>query len=288
MKLLTFTILFNIILVLHSQVSRQTLHFMSTSQKTALATQMHNYISAEVIEQHCDMKMLTGGDIHSDFDFLPFHRGYLQDMEDYLFLNGAKQHVPLPLWDPADQSLPLPTQFRTLDNDCINAICPQSNHLQKCTTQLSTFSTIISVPDYLKHLIKAGNNNDLCDWQMNPTSPSTQDCCPSGLSAIIEGSTYRLATYPAPLNTSANVYYHDQTHTDLGGVMNSMVSPTSLAFWLFHAQVDQIWRHWEYYCSNSTLPNIDLFMKDHPYTQLSERDLGDEPSIYNDAQYLFL
>src|SRR5215213_10213857 len=53
-----------------------------------------DYIDEEVVEQHCYHQMITGGHIHSDFDFLPFHRMYIEGLEDYLLIQGHPEFVP--------------------------------------------------------------------------------------------------------------------------------------------------------------------------------------------------
>jgi hypothetical protein len=249
-----------------------------------LATEILNYITAQTITDHCDMRAISGGNIHSDFDFLPFHRAYLQGLEDYLTLKGLHQFVPLPAWDP---SIACPTEFRIFDQDCYQANCSAMNGMTNDCSQTSLiWAPSLTKPFYLTLPPIPGNNNDLCDWSLNPLLPSSMDCCGFGLSNIIEGD------FRGPHNPSNNIPgfqaigYHNSVHADLGGLFKQMISPTTPAFWIWHAYVDQIWKDWEDNCSNSNLADYDLYMKDHPYYVMSERDMGNEPSIYNGDQYL--
>ena len=47
--------------------------------------------------------------------FLPWHREYLSDLENFLIADGHPEFVPLPKWDPGK---PIPTEFQVVDADC--------------------------------------------------------------------------------------------------------------------------------------------------------------------------
>ena len=66
------------------------------------------------------MRSTTRSDIHSDFGFLPFHRAYIQRLEDDLVLSGNPQFVPLQQWNT---SFPINSAFRVFDPSCPQANC---------------------------------------------------------------------------------------------------------------------------------------------------------------------
>jgi len=71
------------------QVStRPSISSLITIEQQTLANLILQHIDANILTDHCDMTTTTGGDIHSDFDFLPFHRAYIQRLEDDLILSG--------------------------------------------------------------------------------------------------------------------------------------------------------------------------------------------------------
>ncbi len=125
-----------------SLIVRFDINYFNSSEKTLLATLMQQYIDKQIIEEHClpaSLTMTTGGGIHSDFDFLSFHRAYLEGMEDWLLLQGYPQFVPLPCWDPSTTS---PVEFRVVDSDCQYACDP-------FCTPIYVWNPNISRPNYL-------------------------------------------------------------------------------------------------------------------------------------------
>ncbi|MGI8893347.1 MAG: tyrosinase family protein [Bacteroidia bacterium] len=263
----------------HAQV-RPDIYNFQPSERTLLFNAMINYITTDVIEDHCQMNMITGGHIHSDFDFLPFHRVYLEGLEDYLLSLGAPydQFVPLPYWDP---SVCAPNEFQTggpnnngIDPDCGTVACTGG------CANITNWCPNVSLPSYLNLPIQPGSNNDICEWSMDPTwpdpSPNGQgNCCPSGLSRVIEGQL------PNPPSST----YHNSVHNLMGGVMLNFRSPAAPIFWLWHAYVDDIWKKWECNCSLGTLP-VDLYIKDNSMVVESERDRGEEPNIDNGPMWI--
>ncbi len=249
----------------------------SANDRALLSNLMIQYITKEVIEDHCIMTPTSGGGIHSDFDFLDFHRAYIEKMEDWLFLTGHTKFVPLPYWDPISTS---PQIFQVIDLiDCQLSVCPFT---ATCDPVLN-WSPIISRPTYLSTIIQPGGFNDFCDFNMDPSSlPAATNCCKNGISRAIEGSGPDIIGD----GDGWNYDYHNSVHNALGGVMERMKSPSTPLFWLWHAYVDLIYKDWEINCPQSSTPYIDLYMKDHPYDVPSERDLGREPNIYNGPQYL--
>lgn len=245
---------------------RADIYSFTPAERTMLVNAMMEYIDADVVKRHCDHHMTTGGHIHSDFDFLPFHRTYLEGMEDYLLSKGTAYHifVPLPRWDP---STPVPTEFQVIDPDCPNFPCVMGS-TTSCSSSIN-WNPNVSLPSHLSLTPQPGPFNDLCDFNMEPTFPdpgplNNGDVAPNGLSRRIE----------AP--------WHNSVHNLMGGVMSNFRSPIVPAFWLWHAYVDDIWKTWECNCSKSGLDGtFDLYMKDTYDEVKSERDRGEEPNIDN-------
>ncbi|MBR9831716.1 tyrosinase family protein [bacterium] len=252
--------------------------YYSQADKVLLSNLMQEYIDKRVIEDHClpSTMMTAGGGIHSDFDFLPFHRAYLENMESWLLLKGHPKFVPLPFWDPSTSS---PLEFQIIDEDCPFAC------VGDCDPVLETWSPNVMRPAYLTLVQQSGLYNDLCDFSLDPISlPATENCCPYGLSRAIEGNNL---DYTNPNNLYPwNQNYHDEVHIGIGGFFRRMASPSTPLFWLWHAYVDLIYKEWEISCPQSNVSGVDLYMKDHPQIVTSERDMGVEPNIYNGPQYL--
>lgn len=241
---------------------RPDINSFTSAQQTQLATLMQQYITPQVIEDHCNYDPMGMGmpHIHSEFDFLPFHRMYIERMEDFLIRQGFPQFVPLPYWDPSG-TVPLP--LRVIDADCGSATCNNGNGA--CSFSINWTPNRV-LPANLKLPIIAGANNDLCDWNMyNPAPPitmSNNEGSGNSISARIESP------------------YHDGTHIAMQGVMSNFRSPSLPIFWLWHAYVDDIWKKWDCNCTQSgMIGSSDLYMKDNNLIIQSERDRGQEPDI---------
>lgn len=245
-------------LFLHSQVRPDIVNDFTSAERTTLANLMLQYITLDVVQQHCDYTAQTGIssiDIHSDFDFLPFHRMYIEGMEDFLLKEGYPQFVPLPKWD---QSTCLPTELRVMASFCSGitaADCGDSG--LSCVTP--SWCPSNPLPNYLSLPIQSGTNNDICDWNFSPTAPGGTDA--NGLSRKIETP------------------YHNSGHGLMSGAMGQFTSPVLPAFWLWHAHIDDLWKEWEQHCPQSTTLPVDLYMKDNHKVMESWRDRGEEPSF---------
>ncbi len=241
-------------------------------QREQLYDLMVQYIDADVLQEHCNMIMTTGGMIHSDWDFLPFHRTYLEGMEDFLIAQGHPEFVPLPKWDPNTHA---PAEFEFggvnhdgVDPDCTGFPCTNGGPPAACSVAMN-WDPHNARPAYLQL-------PTLCDHPMLPTFPDpgtnmNGNCCSTGLSRKIESP------------------YHDDTHILMratGGVMGYFRSPAAPIFWIWHAYVDDIWKEWEANCPTVALPPVDLYMKDTPKVVESERDRGEEPNIDTDPMWL--
>jgi hypothetical protein len=243
---------------------RPNINSLSAPNRATLVNLMMDYITPEIVQQHCNMHM--NDDIHSDFNFLPFHRTYIEGMEDYFIARGFSQFVPLPYWNPGEAG-GVPNEFRVVDPDCGSFTCDFGS-TSSCTQSIN-WNPGNSLPNSLKL-------PTICDWNMNPTIPTTasgtcstcHDCCPTGLSKKIESP------------------YHDGVHIAMSGVMGNFRSPIVPAFWLWHAFVDDLWKTWECNCSQSTTSPIDFYIKENAKVVESDRDRGEEPSIGNGPIYL--
>ncbi len=227
----------------------------SSGDRTTLVTLMQQYITIDIIKQHCDYTAITGDpayNIHDDFNFLPFHRMYIEGMEDYLLEQGYPQFVPLPSWDPNTCT---PTEFQVVDPDCAATAC--SNFPGGCGTP-SNWCPSQSLPSSLSLPVQPGGNNDICDWNFSPTVPLGVDA--NGLSRRIETP------------------YHDNVHVIMSGAMGAFRSPGAPIFWLWHAYTDDLWKAWEEHCPQSTVDPVDLYMKDTHKVVFDERDRGEEPN----------
>ena len=250
---------------------------LSEPNQILLVDAMMDYIDSVIVQQHCNMSMITGYDIHSDWDFLPFHRTYLEGMEDYLWSLGLpyRDWVPLPAWSP---NTPTPGPFRVVDPDCGSFTC-DFGATATCLNP-HNWDPQQLLPPHLQLTVQPGPLNDLCDFNMSPTFPDPSNagaCCPNGLSRRIE--------WP----------YHDNIHIVMRdpapagppyGVMGNFRSPAAPIFWLWHAYVDDLWKRWEMNCPVVALRTVDLYMKDTPKVVESERDRGEEPNIDNGPMWV--
>ena len=221
------------------------------AQKTTLVNLMQEYIDAEIVDYHCNFTNLSGEeDIHDDFNFMPFHRVYLEGMEDFLIMKGHPEFVPLPSWDPDTGT---PSQFRVVDADCFNTNCTinvgNGNPSSYCDDDID-WTPNEDIPNYLQ---------DLCDYDFSPTEPGEED--EDGLSRQLEEP------------------YHNDVHQAMGANMATFASPSSPIFWNWHAYLDDMWKDWECNCSQSTTSDVDLYLKDNTYVMQNYRDRGEEPNI---------
>lgn len=247
---------------LMGQVRPDLINDFSPAERTTLVNLMQQYITAQVVEDHCDYVAQGEPDIHDDFNFMPFHRAYIEGMEDFLILNGHPEFVPLPSWNPAT---PTPVEFRVVDSDClltacVNGVQPGSTPAQYCSVNVNWNPNRVR-PNYLNASIQSGPNNDICDYFFQPTTPGGSSSI--GLSRNIETP------------------YHNQVHMAMGGNMGNFSGPSSPIFWCWHAYLDDMWKEWECNCPQSTTRSVDLYIKDNDSVVLNIRDRGEEPNIDN-------
>ncbi|HSH67060.1 MAG TPA: Ig-like domain-containing protein, partial [Bacteroidia bacterium] len=240
---------------------RRNLNDLSPASRTELVNLMKEYITKDVIENHCSST--SDGhtmDIHNDDNFLPFHRCYIEAMEDFLIKKGHPEYVPLPSWPP---NTPVPTEFRTVDPDCSSAVCDigvSGSTSTNCSSNIN-WSPNIARPGYLSLPIKTGANNDLCDFIVEGNAQNS-------ITRIIEGQ------YQNVVNSN----YHNSVHGTMGGAMSYFTSPALPLFWCFHAYVDDIWKEFQCSCPNKGGKALDLYMKDSPRVTAVTRDGGNEPN----------
>lgn len=75
-----------------------TLHLQ---KRTELGNLIIDFVNPEIIRMHCDYTTIMNDnnyDIHDDFNFLTFHRAYIERLEDWLLEKGYSKYVPLPKW----------------------------------------------------------------------------------------------------------------------------------------------------------------------------------------------
>lgn len=257
---LCLVLLFSVLFInSFGQVRKDLITDFTPAQRATLVNLMQQYITVEIIEFHCDYEDFED-DIHDDFNFLPFHRVYLEKMEDFLILSGHPEFVPLPVWDP---TTPTPIEFQVVDPDCLSTNCTvnvSGNASQYCTTP-TNWDPMQPRPNYLNLPVQGGSNNDLCDHDFSPTIPGEKD--KNGLSRKLETP------------------YHNEVHEEMGENMFGFASPSSPIFWNWHAYLDDMWKEWECNCSQSILTTnpLDLYIKDNAYQMQNIRDRGEEPNI---------
>lgn len=243
---------------------RRDLNSLTASERSTLVSLMQQYITSDVVEDHCNYQRKTGNttlDIHNDVNFLPFHRAYIEGMEDFLMLQGYPQFVPLPSWNPATA---VPTEFRLVDANCSTASVNCNMNVTNtpstdCSTSIN-WAPNIARPRYLSLPVQSGTGNDLCDWPFTTGS--------GGLSRIMEGET----------PNTPNSTYHNSVHTAMGGTMRYFTSPGAPIFFCWHAYIDDMWKQFQCSCTNGGGKAVDLYMKDTPKIPYSERDGGNEPN----------
>jgi hypothetical protein len=96
------------------------------AERATLASSMQDFLQGPVLNMH-----LTTPGIHGSSLFLPWHREYLSDLENFLLAEGHPEFVPLPKWDPAK---PIPAEFTAIDADCTTP--PNCNPLADTTPNL--------------------------------------------------------------------------------------------------------------------------------------------------------
>ncbi len=235
--------------VVFSQV-RPSIQDFSSSQQAELAGLIMDYVTPEIIEYHCNYTVLTGDnstDIHSAYDFLPFHREYIAGIETWLLTQDKGEYVPLPKWDP---STPTPMPFRVVDPDCASASCT--------------------------------SGNGPCSTPTNWTPPAPSDLTnflPPATCALSNDQPLGTVIAPGSLSDHIELGYHNQVHIQMGGVMRNFRSPAAPIFWLWHAQVDDLWKAWECQCPLSGINPKDLYVKDNDFQMQSVRDVGLEPNL---------
>jgi hypothetical protein len=237
---------------------RQDLNALSASDRSTLVNLMQQYISKAVVETHACAHH-SGYDIHSTTNFLPFHRSYIEGLEDYLISQGYPQFVPLPKWDPNTAT---PNEFRLVDADC--GLIPTNCNNGTCNNP-TNWNPLKPLPNQFKLPVLTGSNNDLCDFL---TQAPFSNCIEG------EGGTQ------CPGQT-----YHNSVHVAMSGVMGNFKSPAAPIFFPWHAYVDDVWKNWQCKCQNPTA-GADLFMKDTSRPDRDLRDDGTEPNADNGPMWI--
>ncbi len=286
LKLMVIFVAISTVPKLNAQV-RPDIYSFDSTERAELGNLILDFVDTFIIKMHCDyttiMKVgVNDYDIHDNFNFLPFHRTYLEKLEDYLLSRGKSKYVPLPKW--TGLTVP-PIEFSKVGPDS-NGVDPQCGAMHcadvpsiNCNSPIG-WNDSVFLPRILQ-LPTDPNGNDLCDLNFQPYtySNNNNNSNPSGLSNVIEGNT--------PPNTFGTTW-HNQGHINLGGVMSNFRSPAAAIFWLWHAGVDDKWKEWECNCNKAVNAGgfdgrYDLYMKDNEFVVEYDRDRGQEPSFHWDV-----
>jgi len=260
---------------------RPDIYSFTPAQRAELADLIIDFVDENILQMHCDYTTYmadAGYKIHDDFNFLPFHRTYLERLEDWLISEGHPQYVPLPKW--TGLVIP-PIEFKTAgpNNDGVSPFCgttycangSQTNPISTngCGTP-TNWSGTVTMPNILTLPIQSGIGNDLCELNFNPEhyTMTADETGFNGLSRVIEGGS-----------NSFGSSWHNSGHTTMRGVMLNFKSPAAAIFWIWHAAVDDKWKEWEQNCPQSTTQPVDLYMKDNQFVVEYYRDRGEEPNI---------
>ncbi|MBC7771113.1 MAG: tyrosinase family protein [Pyrinomonadaceae bacterium] len=170
---------------------------------------LFTHMSAYITKTAIEGHLCPPNDKHGSSRFTVWHRMYIKGMEDYLISQNQAIFVPLPKWLP---STCIPAEFLVgggVDPDCgLVAAC--------------------------------GANPGSCIALSN--------ACPGiGVPASLAANLCSQTPYTSFRSTLENTY-HNGVHGAVGGVMGSYESPAAPIFWLWHAQVDDIWFDWQCVC----------------------------------------
>lgn len=176
-----------------------------------------NYIDACVIGLHYTP------DIHSITNLLPWHRTYIDGLENYLIAQGHPEFVPFPKWVASN---PIPAEFQDIDPSCTTAdtaVCA----VNAPTEGVNSCAALVDItPNFAK---PAGAIYPaLCDYE-------DRDALTIGING-----------------------YHGTVHGIVGGSMGTFHSPSANIFWGHHGNVDDIWLEWECRCKSLTYFPFDF------------------------------
>lgn len=248
---------------------RPDIYSFTSAQRSELADLIIDFVDTDILQMHCDYSTLMNDnnyDIHDDFNFLPFHRMYLEKLEDWLLEQGYPQYVPLPKWTGFQNP---PDEFRTAGPNgdgvspyCGTTSCADAQFGTCAQAPLSVWQNhTVTMPQYIT--LSPSSGNSLCDWNFTPAvfTQVNDESGSNGLSRKIETP------------------WHNSGHTGFGNsVMTNFKSPAAAVFWIWHAAVDDKWKEWECNCPQSTTLPYDLYMKDNDRVVSHYRDRGEEPN----------
>ncbi len=208
---------------------------------------MQTYIDANILQQHALNNMF----IHGDNNIIPFHKLYLEGLEDYLFKIGLTQFIPFPYWNP--EIGPIPSEFWVVDADC------------------STFSNATCT--------SPTSNTPNAGWntQVSATGPLWTNEW-----NISHNSMNNTTTFQSYINHWK--FTHGEGHVAVGGNMVDMnYSPSSLVFWFWHAYLDNIAA-----VKNCAMSSLSMPFWESPGLSMNDAlninyvfDIGNEPSQHN-------
>lgn len=163
-------------------------------------------------------------DIHSIANLLPWHRTYIDGLENFLVAQGHPEFVPFPKWEASN---PIPAEFQDVDN-------------LACTTADTAVCTVNAPTE------GPGSCAPLANTTPNIAKPA--------------GAIYPALCDYADRDalTSGINGYHGSVHCAVGGSMCTFHSPSANIFWAHHGNIDDIWLEWECRCQGLTYFPIDF------------------------------
>lgn len=235
------------------QLRQLMMQWITTSNPTAMAQHLA-VIGALPVGVHCN----TG-------TFLTWHRTFIDKLETWLMTqpNGSK-YVPLPKWNPVDS---IPNAFFNTAAGSGSAVATGYAALVRKNPSVAVpapppswvaynFSRFLTVGTLCNYT--AGFQNRVCMGV--PGSQNTNGTAFDNFARDLEGE-------------------HNRVHINTAGVMNSGSSPAAAFFFLWHAYIDDIYRHYECACTSGVVKAKDLYIKDN------NADVGAEPNTTTGVFY---
>lgn len=154
---------------------------------------------ANIHQDHCP---------HSNWFFLPWHRGYLEYFERIIQKHSGMKDWALPYWNwTTTPQIPAPFWSGVL------------NDPTRTATPSSTANSSFVGPAVINNILTTSSFLDFASF------PSTTQRGGAGY-GILEGTP------------------HNYIHGFVGGNMGTFMSPLDPIFWLHHANVDRLWVEW--------------------------------------------
>ncbi len=199
----------------------------TAAERTVLENATLNFIDPCVIGKH-----YTPG-IHDTSVLLPWHRGFIGELETSLITQGHPEFVPFPKWDSAN---PIPAEFQDVDIaaclDADTAVCSVNAPMgtdYRCQPLANT-NIGLSIPAHLQlpALCEYGTTEELTDGGVSLARPGLRS-------------------------------FHNGGHGLIGGSMGNYHSPSAAIFFAWHGLMDDIWGSWQCNCKSFIWFALDPF-----------------------------